>query len=214
MDCKEIVKLYKKYQAKENKNWAYANSILYRMCEEEPYHNSKHVIAGKILLIGRSYAAAIERRKNAKESNDDFYYNKVAPQILSNSKKLDSLIITLRQSKNTIEEDLSIILKTHNFLTSIFVKLTGLEKRSLASKYLHFHCPNKFFIYDSRANTTIKKLIKKSNHNIHKQSKNVDPEYGNFVCRMIELQKYLEEHTGKNLTPRELDSFLLSLNNV
>ena len=214
MDCKEIAELYKKYQAKENKNWEYANSILYRMCEEEPNHKSKHVIVGKILLIGRSYAAAIERRKNANESNDDFYYNKVAPKILSNSKTLDFSLTTLRQSKNTIEEDLSIILKTHKFLTSIFVKLTGLEKRSLASKYLHFHCPNKFFIYDSRANSAIKKLVKTLNLSVLKRLKKIDPEYGGFVCRMIELQKYLEEQTGKNLTPRELDSFLLSLNNV
>jgi hypothetical protein len=29
--------------------------------------------------------------------------------------------------------------------------LTGLEKRALASKYLHFHLPRLFFIYDSRA---------------------------------------------------------------
>ena len=37
-----------------------------------------------------------------------------------------------------------------------------------------------------------------------------DPEYGDFVCRMIELQKYLDEQLGVYELPRKLDSFLLT----
>lgn len=49
-----------------------ANNILYKIFEENPFHKDLDIIASKLLLIGRSYAATIERRKNGDESNDDF----------------------------------------------------------------------------------------------------------------------------------------------
>ena len=56
---------YKEYRDRENSRYEFGNRILYKMCEEYPLHNDADVLCGKILLIGRSYAAAIERRKNA-----------------------------------------------------------------------------------------------------------------------------------------------------
>ena len=53
----------------ESSKWAYANSILYEMCSKTPLHNDADVIVGKIWLIGRSYAAAIERRKNKDDTD-------------------------------------------------------------------------------------------------------------------------------------------------
>ena len=50
--------------------WDFGNGILYDMCAIYPAHKSVDQIVAKIWLIGRSYAAAIERRKNAKESNE------------------------------------------------------------------------------------------------------------------------------------------------
>lgn len=55
-----------------NSRWEYGNSVLYRMCEENPEDKQIDVIVGKIWLIGRSYATAIERRKNAVVAGDDF----------------------------------------------------------------------------------------------------------------------------------------------
>ena len=96
-----------------------------------------------------------------------------------------------------------------------FKEMTGLEKRSLASKYLHFHCPEKFFIYDSRAKEAIRKIVKRPDKKILSEIVEYDPEYGDFVCRMLELQKYLDEKLvdeklGGHVTPRSIDSFLLS----
>ncbi|MCR4814840.1 MAG: hypothetical protein K5879_08465 [Lachnospiraceae bacterium] len=91
-----------------------------------------------------------------------------------------------------------------------FVELTGLEKRSLASKYLHFHCPDKFFIYDSRAKTAIGKIVKRPDREIRSGLEDYDAEYGDFVCRMLELQEYLDEKMGIYENPRSIDSFLLS----
>ena len=161
MVVKETLQLQKSYLQVANSRWEDGNSVLYRMCEEEPEHKKVDVIVGKIWLIGRSYAAAIERRKKVVDDDDDFYYDVVAPKLLEIGPELDDRIADLKESKNLIINDFKEILKTHKFLMDTFYDLTGLEKRSLASKYLHFHCPEKFFIYDSWAKAGIGKLVKR-----------------------------------------------------
>lgn len=210
MVVKDTQELYESYLKAVISRWEYGNSVLYRMCEEKPGHKDIDVIVGKIWLIGRSYAAAIERRKNATDGGDDFYYDVVAPKLLEIGPELDDRIDYLRKSKGPIVDDFKEILSTHKFLMDTFYELTGLEKRSLASKYLHFHCPEKFFIYDSRARAGIGKLVKRPNKDLLAAVPDYDPEYGDFVCRMIELQEYLDKQLGVYELPRKLDSFLLT----
>ena len=92
MVVKETERLCKSYLNITNSRWEYGNSVLYRMCEEEPEHKQIDVIVGKIWLIGRSYAAAIERRKNAVVVGDDFYYDEIAPKLLEIGPELDDRI--------------------------------------------------------------------------------------------------------------------------
>lgn len=206
-----VEKQYKEYLKQKNSRWEFGNSILYQMCEDNPLHNDADVVIGKIWLIGRSYAAAIERRKNADDyQGDDFYYDAVAPKMLEIGKELDSRIESLKNNTGIIADYVPEILSTHKYLMDAFMDLTGLEKRSLASKYLHFHCPEKFFIYDSRARAAIGKIVKRPNKKILLGIDDHDAEYGDFVCRMLELQEYLDEKLGVYEKPRAIDSFLLS----
>ncbi len=206
-----VEKQYTEYLKQKNSRWEFGNSILYQMCEDNPLHNDSDVVIGKIWLIGRSYAAAIERRKNADDyQGDDFYYDAVAPKMLEIGKELDSRIESLKNNSGIIADCVPEILSTHKYLMDAFMDLTGLEKRSLASKYLHFHCPEKFFIYDSRARAAIGKIVKRPNKKILLGIDDHDAEYGDFVCRMLELQKYLDEKLGTYEKPRAIDSFLLS----
>jgi len=65
--------------------WDFSNQVLYDLCSGHSAHvETGHVLA-KILLVGRVYAAAIERRRteNVKGGNDDFYLDTVAPILLS-----------------------------------------------------------------------------------------------------------------------------------
>lgn len=204
--------LYKKYLSKKDSRWQFGNQILYRMCEENPRHDNENIVVGKFWLIGRSYAAAIERRKNKdeNENGDDFYYEKVAPKMIKIGEELDVRGMQLKKSKRFIEQSLEDILSTHNFLMDVFQKLTGLEKRSLASKYLHFHCPEMFFIYDSRARIAIREIVKRPDKNCLSEISSYDEEYADFVCRMLELQNYLKMKKFTNQKPRQLDSYLLS----
>ena len=208
----EFEKQYEEYLKQKNSRWEFGNSILYQMCEDNPLHNDADVVIGKIWLIGRSYAAAIERRKSADDyQGDDFYYDTVAPKMLEIGKELDCRIESLKNNNTGIIADcVPEILNTHKFLMDAFMELTGLEKRSLASKYLHFHCPDKFFIYDSRAKAAIGKIVKRPHKKILSRIEDYDAEYGDFVCRMLELQEYLAEKLGTYEKPRAIDSFLLS----
>ena len=204
-------KLYKDYMKQESFRREFGNSILYQMCKDNPKHDQADVVVGKIWLIGRSYAAAIERRKNADDFlGDDFYYEAVAPKMLVIGKELDERLSCLNNTDGLIVDCVPEILSTHKFLMDTFTELTGLEKRSLASKYLHFHCPEKFFIYDSRARMAIGKLVKRPDKGILAEVPDYDPEYGDFICRMLELQEYLDEQIGIYELPRKLDSFLLT----
>ena len=47
---------------KKNRVWDLGNKVLYDLCSSYPYHKTDEEIIAKIWLIGRSYAAAIERR--------------------------------------------------------------------------------------------------------------------------------------------------------
>lgn len=207
-----IDKEFKLHLEKNKKRWDFGNGILYQMCKENPKHDDEDIVAGKIWLIGRSYAAAIERRKDPVTDGDDFYYDTVAPKMIEIGKELDSRIEKLVNTVGTIGENINDVLYLHKYLTDAFYDITKMKKRSLASKYLHFHCPDKFFIYDSRANITIRKIVKRPDKTILQNTNNYfEHEYGDFVCYMLELQKYLIEEFGYAASPREIDSFLLTL---
>lgn len=190
--------------------WSYGNKVLYDMCAEHPEHTDADVIVGKIWLIGRSYAAAIERRKGATEHSGDFYYDVVAPKMLSIGKELDERLEGLRHYPYPTDSTLNEMLNTHKFLMDAFYDITNMEKRSLASKYLHFHCPNMFYIYDSRASQEMRKLIKPNRDDVLRHSScSCDKEYADFSVRVLELQNIVERRCGRVFLPRELDNFLL-----
>lgn len=81
-------------------------------------------------------------------------------------------------------------------------------KRSLSSKYLHFHKPNLFFIYDSRAMESIRKLVTPSKNKIA-STENIDMEYAKYCLRCIDLREEIKERFNTYLNPRELDNILL-----
>lgn len=162
-------------------------------------------LVGKMLMEGLDvYMPLVD------DHGVDFYYDAVAPKMLEIGKGLDSRIESLKNNTRIIVDCVPEILSTHKFLMDAFMELTGLEKRSLASKYLHFHCPDKFFIYDSRARAAIGKVVKRPDKKVLSGVEEYDAEYGDYVCRMLELQEYLDERLGTYEKPRAIDSFLLS----
>ena len=194
--------------------WVFANKVLYDLCADYIKHDDEHIIVTKIWLIGRSYAAAIERRKKTEEEIiEDFYYDKVAPAILKIGDKLDSNITEVNKMGSDLNDDQVItILKTHYDLTKVFNEITGMDKRSLASKYLHFHCPNHFFIYDSRAASNIGKFATKDKdlyNNIYNNNINtMDQTYCDFYLKALQISRQAKKISDHTLSPRDIDNII------
>jgi hypothetical protein len=89
-------------------------------------------------------------------------------------------------------------------------KITALDKRSFSSKYLHFHLPDLFFIYDSRAVTALRQFtsqVPKDLKHILLLDK-IDKQYAKFYCKCFDLKRQINTQFKIDLTHRQLDNFL------
>ena len=105
-------------------------------------------------------------------------------------------------------DNLSKPVEIHGFLTEKIGTITGQNNRSFSSKYLHFHFPDLFYIYDSRAVSALSKF-KISLKDLIIKNENVDKEYAQFSYKCSHLQKMIFENTAILLSIRELDNLLL-----
>jgi hypothetical protein len=195
-------------QALTSPLWDLANQVLYDLCRVHPRHQTDGAITAKIWLIGRAYAASIERRRKIQHRGDDFYARTVAPTIRASA--LDTWLAALPKQATFNQQTVALLLATHRQVTRLFSRISGLDKRSLASKYLHFHRPDLFYIYDSRATRGIRALLPRARHNQAKFSNKVaDVQYASFFLRCRALTELVHEEFCVRLTPRQLDNLLL-----
>lgn len=188
--------------------WHLSNEVLYNLCQEYPFHFDTEVVLAKILLIGRVYAAAIERRRSKGEQNDDFYISNVAPKIIKSP--IDQWIDIARRVEPESVEALNVMIEVHGQTTKLFRDISGLDKRALASKYLHFHVPRLFFIYDTRAVEgirTVGDIVGRAK----RYSGDADAEYRKFAEKCARLRRHCEAKFGLPMSPREVDNLLLLL---
>lgn len=192
-------------------DWGFGNNILYKMCRENFKHEETDKIIGKVILIGRAYAAAIERRKNKAEDNDVFYVEKVAPKFRNS--KLDNLLRELKKEKEITENNIPKILNVHFYLTALIKELTKQDKRSFSSKYLHFHLPHLFFIYDTRAVKAIGKLNVKYQYQYRDEinSNMVDKDYASFYYKCFAQKNKFEAAFKMKITARHFDTILMKI---
>ncbi len=189
--------------------WDVGNEVLYELCTKHPFHTEVPVVIAKVWLIGRSYAAAIERRRNkADEENDDFYVQTVGPAIVRSG--IDSWIEAARQYERPSTESFGTLLEVHHRTTQLFREISDLEKRSLASKYLHFHVPRLFYIYDTRAVEALREFSAVVGR-AGRATVPADNEYRKFADKCLSLQQHIEKQFNVWLTPREIDKLLLEI---
>ncbi|MDP2432364.1 MAG: hypothetical protein Q8O33_10045 [Pseudomonadota bacterium] len=177
-------------------------------------HTDTPSVIAKVWLIGRAYAAAIERRRNKSNQNDDFYVQVVGPRIIRS--EIDSWIKACQQWNGPSNDSLATLLEVHNRTTQLFRDISDLEKRSLASKYLHFHVPNLFYIYDARAVAALRELSSVVGRagRAGRAGLQADNEYRKFAEKCLALQQRIESALGIRLTPREIDNLLLFVHAV
>lgn len=189
--------------------WDLGNDVLYDLCRAHPGHSSEPAVIAKIWLIGRSYAAAIERRRNKTDENDDFYVEVVAPKVKSSG--IDAWLQKLGSFAAPTDANFEQIVRVHGHVTDLFEQITGLEKRSLASKYLHFHLPHLFFIYDARAVKGLQRLQQVVGRASSASIAGGDNEYRKFFEKCLRLQAEIKKRFGASVSPRETDKLLLQV---
>jgi hypothetical protein len=190
--------------------WRFGNSILYRMCAEHPRHDDLSMVVGKVWLIGRTYAAAVERYRLPQESSripsDIFYTQHVGPALLNAG--IDKVLDEVRRFRELSEESLTAVLKAHCTLVEALRPLTNQDKVSLASKYAHFHAPEQMPIYDSVAMAGLRRVMPRRRPT-RSAAVSFNQTYTRFTLRWMDLRDELEQRFGVRLRPRELDRLLL-----
>ncbi|PHX74462.1 MAG: hypothetical protein CK547_03045 [Chitinophagaceae bacterium] len=90
-------------------------------------------------------------------------------------------------------------------------KITALDKRSFSSKYLHFHLPDLFYIYDSRAVTALRQCTSQVPKDLKYilEIDNIDNKYAKFYCKCFDLKRQIKKQFNINLTHRQLDNLLI-----
>jgi hypothetical protein len=186
--------------------WDRGNQVLYDLCRQCPEHHELDEIVAKVWLIGRSYAAALERRRDMSAAiGDDFYVDHVAPTM--RKARIDRWLKPLRGLERP---DAAIVVPVQALLTSLFEQISGLGKRSLASKYLHFHFPKAVYLFDARAARGIR-LVTSAQHLRELPFKQCDNTYARFFLRCAEFHDGLNDLMGRQLSPREVDTVLLAV---
>lgn len=191
-------------RSQDRRIWDRANEVLYDLCRVAPNHDSNDAILAKVLIIGRVYAAAIERRRIIGNRGDSFYTETVAPKIMESA--IDNWMAALPEQLSVDEETITRILETHGKVTALFSEISGLDKRSLASKYLHFHRPDLFFICDSRALVAARAVAPALRH---RTATGHDPVYSSFFRRCLQLKQSVATEFHTDLNPRQLDDLLI-----
>lgn len=190
--------------------WDFGNEVLYSLCRKHPDHVDHSIAAAKIWLIGRSYAAAIERRKPPKdeEKPKNFYREHVAPKVCNS--EIDERLASLKSFKAVTQDSFPVIVDTHKYVTDLFGRISGQNNRSLASKYLHFHAPKLFFIYDSIASKGLGRLSKITGR-ASMLSGCGDNQYRKFAEKCLVLRDQIHSMHGVTLTTRQIDRLLLEI---
>lgn len=198
-------------QAKGSHDWDLGNTILYDMCKANPLHADVPCVIAKVWLIGRSYAAAIERGRKKKGQSDEFYVQVVGPTIVDS--EIDSWIGSAKRCKGVSRSSIDVTLDVHHRTTKLLKKISSVGKRSLASKYLHFHVPEMFYLFDTRALKALRTLSSYIG-SVSDTRKPCDEKYGKFARRCLALQERVEADHSEHLSPRQLDNLLLQLHSA
>lgn len=176
-------------------------------CENHPVHTHASEVIAKIWLIGRAYSAGIERGRPKSDTSEDFYIDRVGPLICSSD--IDVWLEPLKRPTLTKKEKISRAWAAHWRLIRIFSKIGKRNnKRSLASKYLYFHFPDYFFIYDSRAASVIGTFCRLNSVSFQPR-KNADAIYATFFAKCEQLISFIEKEKQIKLSPRQIDNILL-----
>ncbi len=165
---------------------------LYDLCFQHRNHLDETATAEKLRRIVRLYAEydgcslspEAEARRLGRSGVDSWF------GLLASAEALDALQL----------------LQTHRRLMAVFADLDEAEARSLASKYLHFHFPELFPVYDAVVAPAAARLA--GDECPDEDAPAPDPAYARHVTCCRRVTEQLRPEVGRRLGPRELDLLL------
>jgi hypothetical protein len=114
---------------------SFGDDVLYGLCQRNPRHEETRAVVAKIWLIGRSYAAAIERQGRLAGRTLTSFYRDLANHLVASD--LDHHMDRLRQLDALDWDSAEMVLDVHATFLDTLSKFTTTTPRSFASKYLH-----------------------------------------------------------------------------
>ena len=196
----------------------FGNMVLYKMCQgDQLRHDVPEVVTGKLWLIGRAYAASPERGSGEKPPGapDDFF-EYLAGCNRSDWLALDQQLSSLTEGNEFSASSMQLILPIHRSFMDMISNAIGKRRlspgkeprahRSFASKYLHFHRPDHFPIYDSYVTAALARETKGNSDIPAVPTDGVDPTYAQFCSRLAAYRQKMP-----TLTLRQLDQGLYDL---
>lgn len=204
-----IRKTYPQAQ-KEWSRYFKTDAILYGMCRRWPHHNDLSAVQAKVTIIGRTYAAGLERKGG--EDYRKGILETVANTLNKNGKRIDRDVARLRNLKRYSLTVQNYILATHGNMVSLLRNetKTKLNFRSFVSKYLHFHAPI-VPLFDSRASSVIREWYpwRRFRNRIRiSHNESYDEVYSKFFAQFM---LYFNDLKELRLTPtvRKADYYLI-----
>lgn len=190
------------------------NKMLYDAVATHPSNTDPSAIIGKLLLIGRTYSASVERRKTNGETKDERQALEVviaAAEAIAKSqcaRMLDEFSWDQRLTPECLPEVVAI----HRELCSALQLANNRENSSLASKYLHFHRPGLFPIVDSYVREGWSWIMEELEQNYRGwRTFGQVSRYQDWCARILILRELLEKHTQQPISLRQVDNYLLSI---
>ena len=215
------------------------NQVLYDLCKKHMSNSISEFVSAKTWLIGRSYAVSPQRRKIPNKgisSKYNFFFEDFSKIFTSNTEscnRIDEFINQVNSmsfcgdfeiDKKNIINILKLISIFNNHVVNTIVKLDNLNSTneakqniSFTSKYLHFHCPNCIYIFDSYSNANARSFIQSYKKQLHidKIIKEVrdeikDENANDYIAHFIRCYFISTFCFNSTPTPRQLDNALLS----
>jgi hypothetical protein len=197
----------KQYKERPYELYRKFNTEVYGICRRNPKHTDPEVVYLKTHLIGRTYAVSPERIKDSKYKSKDFWREFCFHIVNSNIDKHLNRLKKIKSKKTLTEEEKFILIEVFNEVHSVFKsgsrsrdKKNNPNRISFTSKYLHFHFPHLFYIYDSLA----LKGIREKKKDIQYRGSSKKSVYETFYekCEILRKKENFKD-------PRALDNYLL-----
>lgn len=194
--------------ARFQSDWGLIDEVLYALCARHTEHRDRRVVTAKLALVGRVYAAGLERRVSPPPGKQAI--DVISKHVLEHGSEVDMIIRGLDGIHEPLDATaMATIVEQHGRLTELLQAVTtdGKAPRSFASKYLHFHRP--FVpIYDDYARQKLGRLVRWERSYVpFGAPASADRDYREFCLRFFRLYEACAA-AGLRVTVKSLDALL------